>query len=61
MGHRPRAPRAHARRARTGDDRVAAWHERGREWATRWREELMTPATGTLLAPLDVPVDDSVT
>jgi hypothetical protein len=47
--------------ARTGDDRVAAWHERAREWATRWREELMTPATGTLLAPLEVPVDDSVT
>ena len=46
--------------ARTGDDRVAAWHEHARQWTTRWREELMTPAAGTLLAPLDVPLDDSV-
>jgi hypothetical protein len=47
--------------ARTGDERVAAWHAHAREWTTRWREELMTPAAGTQLAPLDVPLDDSVT
>jgi hypothetical protein len=46
--------------ARTADDRVAAWHEHAREWTTRWREELMTPAAGTPLAPRDVPIDDSV-
>ena len=45
----------------TADDRVAAWHTHAREWTIRWREELMTPAAGTLRAtPDDVPVDDSV-
>lgn len=43
------------------DDRIERWHGRAREWVTRWREELMTPAPGTLCAPLEVPVDDSVT
>jgi len=54
------ADHVHMLAARTGDERVAAWHARAREWATRWREELMTPAPGTLLAPLDVPLDDSI-
>jgi hypothetical protein len=42
------------------DDRIEAWHDTARTWATRWREELMTPAPGTLLAPQEIPVDDSV-
>jgi hypothetical protein len=41
------------------DDRIEAWHAMARRWATRWREELMTPAPGTLCAPTEVPVDDS--
>jgi hypothetical protein len=41
------------------DPRIEAWHARARTWATRWREELMTPAPGTLCAPVEVPVDDS--
>mgnify|MGYP006277215919 CR=1 FL=1 len=43
-----------------GDDRIEAWHRTARRWATRWREELMTPAPDTLCAPVAVPVDDSV-
>lgn len=43
-----------------GDERIEAWHQRAREWATRWREELMTPAPDTLCAPAEVPLDDSV-
>jgi hypothetical protein len=43
-----------------GDPRIDGWHVRAREFTTRWREELMTPAPGTLLAPEDIPVDDSV-
>src|SRR4029078_7602346 len=54
------ADHVHMRAARARDYRVAAWHARAREWATRWREELMTPAPGSLLAPLDVPLDDSI-
>jgi hypothetical protein len=42
------------------DDRIEAWHERAREWAVRWREELMTPAPTTLCGPDDAPLDDSV-
>jgi hypothetical protein len=42
------------------DPRIEAWHETSRAWVSRWREELMTPAPGTLCAPLEVPVDDSV-
>jgi hypothetical protein len=33
-----------------GDDRVVAWRRRAREYLTCWREELMTPAPGTLLS-----------
>jgi hypothetical protein len=44
----------------SADDRVEAWHATARQWATRWREELMTPAPGTLCAPAEIPVDDSV-
>jgi len=43
-----------------GDPRIEAWHRRAREWATRWREELMTPAPGTLCGPDEAPIDDSV-
>jgi hypothetical protein len=44
-----------------GDPRIEAWHRKARAWATRWREELMTPAPGTLCGPTAPPVDDSVT
>jgi hypothetical protein len=50
-----------ARGARVdGDDRLEDWHRRARQFATKWREELMTPAPGTLCAPVDAPLDDSV-
>jgi hypothetical protein len=41
-----------------GDERIERWHAQAREWTTRWREELMTPAPGTLCAPEAIPVDD---
>ena len=43
-----------------GDERLEAWHRLSRQWATRWREELMTPAAGTLCGPTEAPLDDSV-
>ena len=43
-----------------GDERLEAWHRLSRQWATRWREELMTPAAGTLCGPAEAPLDDSV-
>jgi hypothetical protein len=43
-----------------GDDRLVAWQKRSREWTTRWREELMTPAPGTPCGPDDWGLDDSV-
>jgi hypothetical protein len=33
-----------------GDDRIVAWRRRARDYLTRWREELMTPAPGTMLS-----------
>lgn len=33
-----------------GDERIARWQQRSREFLTRWREELMTPYPGTLLS-----------
>jgi hypothetical protein len=47
-------------RAVEPDGRIEAWHATARQWTTRWREELMTPAPGTLCAPAEIPVDDSV-
>ena len=43
-----------------GDGRIAEWHRTARQWTTRWREELMTPAPGTACGPADWEVDDSV-
>jgi hypothetical protein len=43
-----------------GDPRIEAWHRTARQWTTRWREELMTPAPGTLCGPATAPLDDSV-
>jgi hypothetical protein len=43
-----------------GDPRFDAWHQLARTWTTRWREELMTPAPGTLCGPAEAPLDDSV-
>jgi hypothetical protein len=43
-----------------GDGRIGAWHREARQWATRWREELMTPAPGTAVGPTDWGLDDSV-
>jgi hypothetical protein len=34
-----------------GDPRLVAWRRRAREYATRWREELMTPRPGTVYGP----------
>jgi hypothetical protein len=42
-----------------GDDRIEAWHRQARQWVTRWREELMTPALGTLCGPDVAPLDES--
>ncbi|HEY7438922.1 MAG TPA: hypothetical protein VIC35_05950 [Acidimicrobiia bacterium] len=33
-----------------GDERIVAWRRRARDYLTGWREELMTPAPGTLLS-----------
>jgi hypothetical protein len=43
-----------------GDERIEAWHRTAREFTTHWREELMTPAPGTLCGPREAPLDDSV-
>jgi hypothetical protein len=43
-----------------GDDRIEAWHRQARTWTTKWREELMTPAPGTLCGPDEAPLDDSM-
>ncbi|HEX7096161.1 MAG TPA: hypothetical protein VF183_09770 [Acidimicrobiales bacterium] len=42
-----------------GDSRLVAWRDLARTWTTRWREELMTPAPGTLCGPEDWELDDS--
>ena len=42
-----------------GDERVAEWHRTARQWTTRWREELMTPAPGTPCGPQEWELDDS--
>ena len=43
-----------------GDPRIAEWHKLARQWTTKWREELMTPAPGTHCGPDDWGFDDSV-
>jgi hypothetical protein len=43
-----------------GDQRLVDWLKAAREFTTRWREELMTPAPGTLCGPEDWGLDDSV-
>lgn len=35
------------------DDRVLKWRERARQFCTAWREELMTPCSGTVCCPAD--------
>jgi hypothetical protein len=42
-----------------GDPRIEGWHRLARQWTVHWREELMTPAVGTLCGPQQAPVDDS--
>jgi hypothetical protein len=44
-----------------GDDRLVEWQRLSQQWTTRRREELMTPAPGTLCGPADWELDDSVT
>jgi hypothetical protein len=34
-----------------GDERIAGWRARAREFTTRWREELMIPCPGTPMGP----------
>ena len=48
------------RSSTAGDPRFEEWHARARTWAVHWREELMTPHVGTLCAPAEAPLDDSV-
>ncbi len=47
-------PQGHERLGRAidaaGDERIARWRARSREYLIRWREELMTPYPGTLLS-----------
>jgi hypothetical protein len=43
-----------------GDGRLVEWQRLSRQWTTRFREELMTPAPGTLCGPEDWELDDSV-
>jgi hypothetical protein len=43
-----------------GDQRLVDWLVAAREFTTRWREELMTPAPGTWCGPEDWELDDSV-
>jgi hypothetical protein len=43
-----------------GDDRIESWHRQARTWTVHWREELMTPAPGTLCGPGEAPLDESV-
>lgn len=43
-----------------GDPRIVEWHKTARQWTTKWREELMTPAPGTHCGPDDWGLDDSV-
>ena len=42
------------------DPRIVEWHRTARQWTTKWREELMTPAPGTHCGPDDWGLDDSV-
>ena len=43
------------------DPRIVEWHKTARQWTTKFREELMTPAPGTHCGPDDWGLDDSVT
>jgi hypothetical protein len=45
----------HVELMRSRDARIAQWRARAREFATNWREELMTPAPGTMFAPPRLP------
>ena len=36
-----------------GDDRLVAWRATAQQFTTHWREELMTPAPGTVMGPPD--------
>jgi hypothetical protein len=44
---------SHVRLQQSGrsDDRLVAWREAARTWATRWREELMTPHPAIPIGP----------
>jgi hypothetical protein len=44
----------------SGDLRIGLWHRTARQWALRWREELMTPAPGTHCGPDAWESDDSL-
>lgn len=43
-----------------GDSRLVEWRRVAQQFTERWREELMTPAPGTLCGPADWETDDSV-
>lgn len=41
------------------DPRLLEWRSTARQWTTRWREELMTPAPGTPVGPPEWELDPS--
>ena len=43
-----------------GDSRLVEWRRGAQQWTDHFREELMTPAPGTLCGPAEYETDDSV-
>ena len=43
-----------------GDSRLVEWRRGAQQWTDHFREELMTPAPGTLCGPAEYVTDDSV-
>jgi hypothetical protein len=43
-----------------GDSRLVEWRRGAQQWTEHFREELMTPAPGTVCGPVEYETDDSV-
>ncbi|HUP76409.1 MAG TPA: hypothetical protein VM282_25460 [Acidimicrobiales bacterium] len=43
-----------------GDSRIVEWRRAAQQWTAQFREELMTPAPGTICGPTEYETDDSV-
>jgi hypothetical protein len=43
-----------------GDSRLVEWRRAAQQWTAQFREELMTPAPGTICGPTEYETDDSV-